>query len=151
MKETLIPIVSRMLRGTFVLFLLAWGVPAFASVQENCQLPSPPRLAASDGNHGLYFFVYPRAVNESYSGCQTLWDEKGVQVIVLTFEQGSVIKFESTNPSNALQKFSCRYEHGTLAANEPRNCPEYGRVKTGLGQYPESDDLKVPPERDPRR
>src|SRR5262249_33729199 len=94
MQEQLIPIISRILRGTFVPFLLAWGLPAIASAQENCQLPSPPRQAASDGNHGLFFFVYPRAVDGSYSGCQTMWDEKGVQVIVLTFEQGSVIKFE---------------------------------------------------------
>ena len=151
MQEKLMPIISRILRGTFVPFLLAWGLPAFASAQENCQLPSPPRQAASNGNHGLFFFVYPRAVDGSYSGCQALWDEKGVQVIVLTFEQGSVIKFESTNPSNPSQKFSCKYELGHLAANEPKNCPEYGRVKTGLGPYPESDDLIVPSERDPRR
>jgi hypothetical protein len=80
-----------------------------------------------------------------------MWDEKGNQVIVLTFEQGSVIKFESNDPSSASEKHSCRYEHGKLARNDSKDCPDYGRVKDGLGPLPNSDDPTVPPERDQRR
>ena len=153
MQEKMKPVTHCVFRGTFVLglVLFAWGFPAFTSAQENCQLKIPPRQAASTGNHGLFYFVYPRAVNASYSGCQTMWDEKMNQVIVLTFEQGSVIKFESNDPSDASRKYSFRYEQGKLARYESKDCPDYGRVKDGLGPMPNSDDPIVPPESDPRR
>ena len=91
MQDKLRPVMHRVLTGTIVLFLVAWGFPALASAQENCQLTLPPRQAAIEGNHGFFFFVYPRSVNAAYSGCQTMWDEKGNQVFVLTFEQGRLI------------------------------------------------------------
>jgi hypothetical protein len=153
MQEKMKPVMHCVFRGTFVLglVLFVWGFPAFASAQENCQLKIPPRQAASTGNHGLFYFVYPRAVNAAYSGCQTMWDEKGNQVIVLTYEQGSVIKFESNDPSSASGKHSCRYEHEKLARNESKDCLDYSRVKDGFRELPNSDDPIVPPERDPRR
>jgi len=151
MQEKMKPVMHCVFRGTFVLFLIAWGFPAFASSQENCQFKIPPRQAASTGNHGLFYFVFPRAVNAFYSGCQTMWDEKGHQLIVLTFEQGRVIKFESNYPSDASGKRICRYEHGNLAGNESKDCPDYGRVKDGFRSLPESDEPIIPPERDPRR
>jgi hypothetical protein len=141
----------RILKGTFVLFLVAWGLPALASAKENCQFTNPPRQAASTENLGLFYFVYPRAIDAAYSGCQTMWDEKGIKVIVLTFEQGLVIKVESTIPSSPSVKSSCRYEHGRLARNESKNCFEYGKVKDGFGELLEIDEPVVPPERDPRR
>jgi len=153
MEEKLKPVMHRVFMGTLVLglVLFAWGFPALASAQENCQLKIPPRQAASTGNHGLFYFVYPRVVNASYSGCQTMWDEKGTKVIVLTFEQGRVIKFEATDPSSPSVKYSCRYEHGKLASKQSKDCPEYDSVKDDLGPLPQSDDPIVPSERDPRR
>lgn len=151
MQEKLKPFTHCVLRGTFVLFLVAWGLPVLANSRENCQLTIPPRQAASTALHGYFFFVYPRAVDASYSGCQTMWDEKGTKVIVQTFEQGRVIRFEATDPSNPSVKYSCRYEHGKLASKQSKDCPEYGRVKDDLGPLPESDDPIVPSERDPRR
>lgn len=153
MQEKLTPVKHCVFRGIFVLglVLFAWGLPALASAQENCQLTIPPRQAASTANHGFFYFVYPRAVDAAYSGCQTMWDEKGNQVIVLMFEQGSVIKFESPDHSSASGKHSCRYEHGKLASNQSKDCPEYGSVKDSLGPLPQSDDPIVPSERDPRR
>jgi hypothetical protein len=151
MQEKLRLVINRVLGGTLVLFLFTWGFAELASAQENCQFKMPPRQAASTANHGLFYFIYPRAVSGSYSGCQTMWDEKGDQVIVLTFEQGSVVKFESNYPSGASGKHSCRYEHGKLARNESKDCPDYGRVKDGFRSLPESDEPIVPPKRDPRR
>lgn len=153
MQEKLTPVKHCVFRGIFVLGLAlgAWGFPALSSAQENCQLTIPPRQAASTANHGLFYFVYPRVVNASYSGCQTMWDEKGTKVIVLTFEQGRVIKFEATDPSSPSVKYSCRYEHGKLASKQPKDCPEYDSVKDDLGPLPQSDDPIVPSERDPRR
>jgi len=53
-----------------------------------------------------------------------MWDEKGTKVIVQTFEQGRVIKFEATDPSNPSVKYSCKYEHGKLASKQSKDCPE---------------------------
>jgi len=153
LQEKLTPVKHCVFRGIFVLGLAlgAWGFPALASAQENCQLKVPPRQAAVEANHGFFFFVHPRSLNATYSGCQIMWDEKGTQVFVLTFEQGSVIKFESNDPSDASRKQSCRYEHGQLARNEPKDCLDYGRIKDGIRTLPSSDEPIVPLERDPRR
>jgi hypothetical protein len=153
MQEKMKPVMHCVFRGTFVLglVLFAWGFPAFASAQENCQLKIPPSQAAISANHGIYFFVYPRSVNAVYSGCQTMWDEKGNQWFVLMFEQGSLIKYESNDPSGASKKQSCRYEHGKLARNESKDCPDYGDVKDGFRTLSNSDEPIVPSARDPRR
>jgi len=148
-QEKLRHVMHPVLRGALVLFAVVCGFPALASAQENCQFKMPPRQAASTANHGLFYFVYPRAIDAAYSGCQTMWDEKGVKVIVLTFEQGRVIKFEATDPSSPSVKYSCRYEHGKLASKQSKDCPEY--VNDDLGPLPQRDDPIVPPERDPRR
>ena len=153
MQEKMKPVMHCVFTGTFVLglVLFAWGFPAFASARENCQLKMPPRQAAVEANHGFFFFVHPRSLNVTYSGCQTMWDEKGNQWFVLTFEQGSVIKYESNDPSGVSGKRSCRYEHGKLARNDSKDCPDYDDVKNGFRTLPDSDDPTVPPERDPRR
>jgi hypothetical protein len=151
MQETLRPVMHPILMGALILFLVAWGFPALASTRENCQLKMPPRQAAAEGNHGFFFFVYPRSVNADYSGCQTMWDEKGIQWFVLTFEQGNLIKYEASDPSNASEKRTCRYENGKLARNDSKNCPDYGDVKDGFRTLPSSHEPIVPPERDPRR
>jgi hypothetical protein len=151
MQETMKPVTHCALRGIFILFLFAWGFSALASAQENCQLKVPPLQAAATGNHGFFYFVYPRAVSAAYSGCQTMWDEKGNQVFVLTYEQGSVIKIESNDPSGASEKRSCRYERGKLAPNDSKKCPDSGIAKDVFGELPELEDPIVPSERDPRR
>ena len=151
MQEKMRAVMHSVLRGTFVLFLFVWGFPPLASAQENCQLKMPPRQAAVEANHGFFFFVHPRSLNATYSGCQIMSDEKGNQGFVLTFEQGSLIKFESNDPSGVSGKRSCRYEHVKLARNGSRGCPDYDDVKNGFRTLPNGDDPIVPPERDPRR
>lgn len=127
------------------------GIPGIGK----CARELPIKDSATPGGKHWKPWIVLLRVSEggsaSYSGCQTMWDEKGNQVFVLTFEQGNVIKFESNDPSDASSKQSCRYEHGKLARNESKDCLDYGRVKDGFGPLPNSDDPIVPPERDPRR
>jgi len=59
MQEKMKPVMQWVFRGTFVLFLFAWGFQAFASsVEENCQFKIPPRQAASTANHGWIVLLH---------------------------------------------------------------------------------------------
>src|SRR5262249_27150305 len=136
MQAKLTPTMYHALVRTCVVWLCACGVPVWINAQENCQLQRPPRQAAIDANHGFFFFVYPRTVSTGYSGCQTMWDEKGNPVFVLTFEKGEVIKIEATDPSGAEKKQTCEHKHGRLVGQDTSDCPEYGAVKDGLQTLP---------------
>ena len=60
--------------GTFILFLVAWGLPVLASVQENCQLTIPPRQA---GQHCKPWIVLLRLPEGGKCILQRLSDHVG--------------------------------------------------------------------------
>ena len=137
-------IVGVVLYGVLVSF-------ALANTHETCKAKVPPRQAAVTENHGTFFFVYPGALGPTYSGCQTMWDEKGIPWFVLTFEKGKLVRYESMDSSKEGGKQICKYKSGKVVKNSSEECPEYDDVKDGLLTIPEADSPVVPPERDPRK
>ena len=125
---------------------------AFAHMPKTCELTAPPRQAISTGeNHGMFYFVYPRVLGPTFTGCQTIWDEKGRPWFILTFKHGKLIRSESRDWSKQGHKEICKYIRGRIAKNSPEECMDYDRVKDGHRHIPEVDIQVVPPERDPRR
>jgi hypothetical protein len=127
---------------------------AFASAPETCKLTAPPRQAISISNHGMFYFVYPRVLEPTFSGCQTIWDEKGRPWFVSTFKHGTLIRYESRDWSKHGRKELCKYMSGRLTKNSPQKCPDYEDVKGGVHRHiPPEDEIitVVPPERDPRK
>ncbi|WP_157201430.1 hypothetical protein [Massilia sp. Root418] len=136
--------------STAVLLLLGGGFSTLVLAFGDCQ-KFPSDRAAVIEDHGYFFFIYPRTISANFSGCQTMWDENGKQLFVLTFEQGNLISYESNDPSGKEKNQTCLYKHGKLAQHGPTDCPDYGDVKKGLQSLPQSDEPIVPAERDPRK
>ena len=141
----------RKFREALVLFVIALGIPAMTSAHEICRTKIPPRESAVSENHGFFFFVYPRTLDAAYSGCQTMWDEKGNPLFVLTFEKGSLTKYELNDPSGVSEKQTCVYKLGKGVQHNAKDCPDYDDLKDGFRSLPNRDEPIVPPERDPRR
>jgi hypothetical protein len=99
----------------------------------------------------MFYFVYPRVLSSTFSGCQTMWDENGRPWMVFTFKHGKLIRFEGRDWSKQGRKHICKYTRGKLAKNSSDKCRGYDDVKDGLRHTPEVDIQVVPPERDPRR
>lgn len=117
---------------------------------QNCALEKPPHTAAVTGNHGRYYFTFPRIVSPGYTGCQSMWDEKGVKFWVLTFQDGKLKKSEVNWPPGSSQIHICTYRNDELSDSSPKDCPSYESSRMGFNR--EADvDLKVPPDRDPRK
>lgn len=117
---------------------------------ENCTLTIPPRAAAVNANHGEFLFIYPRKVEKDYSGCQTMWNQRGAPVFVLRFEQGELASYQEFAKSSRKAALSCRYV-GTKLKTRSSKCPAYEDVEAGFRTMPEADEPQVPPEADPRR
>lgn len=137
--------------SVFVSILLLCGCAASINAQESCDLKTPPRQAGVDKNHGSFFFIYPRTVSTSYSGCQIMWDEKGTKWFILTFEKGNLTTFDGDDPLDASQKKLCKYENGSLITHQQNKCPEYNAVKNGILVLPADEEPIVPLDRDLRR
>lgn len=134
-----------------VSLLLVAASPLMANAHENCEIKIPPRGAGITASHGTFFFAYPPAVGTTYSGCQTLWDEKGNKWMVLQFEKGRLVQYKENEPTRESGGQTCRYEQMRLALNQNNECPAYEDVSSGLRTMSKSDEPVVPPERDPRR
>ena len=143
---------GRIFIGILVSLLFGCSFSSSTIAQESCKLKTPPHNAAITEIHGFFFFVFPRTINiSSYSGCQTMWDEKGNAWFILMFEKGSLIKYESNDSSGISAKQICWYEHGSLTSHDSKECPDYDGVKDGFRTLPINDEPIVPPERDPRK
>jgi|SRR5471030_653932 len=88
MQVKLSAIMTRALAGLVLLFIVC-GFSRPALAHESCK-GNPPSQAAITEDHGYFFFIYPRVIIHSFTGCQTMWDEKGNRLFVLTFESGSL-------------------------------------------------------------
>src|SRR6185369_5202733 len=52
--------------------LLELSAPAVAE-DKYCDLALPPANASVDGDHGYYFFIFPNALPDHFTGCKTWW------------------------------------------------------------------------------
>jgi hypothetical protein len=123
---------------------MAWGA-------ERCALAAPPKDAAMSVDDGAYYFVYPRSIDAGFSGCQTMWDEAGRKMLVLTFVKGVLTQYQQLpDPRGAGAGLVCRYAGGVVTAGGG-DCPDYASSSTGLPVMPQSDEPAVPAGRDPRK
>ena len=107
---------------------------------ESCALRGPPPDAGVTANHGSFFFVYPRAVGASYTGCQTMWDELGRRVFVFRFINGALKEYSLTDYySGKVKSRVCKYKDERLAGTSSTDCPAYEDVKRGLTVTPEEE------------
>jgi hypothetical protein len=121
-----------------------------AVAEESCALRSPPSGAAVNTNHGQFFFIFPRAMDIKYTGCQTMWDEKGRKILTIRFLNGEPIKATFTDPDRGSSS-ECAYNHGVLISGSKEDCLTAENMKAGLPSIPKSDEPIIPLERDPRR
>jgi len=131
-----------------LLFALWSGEPAFA--QTACSLRAPPSDAAVTGDHGSFYFVYPRKVTPAYTGCQTMWDELGRAVFVFRFTKGVLTEYSLTDYSGESKSQLCKYEHKRLSVGSPLDCSAYDDVRQGLLNGEPDEDPAVPKARDAR-
>jgi hypothetical protein len=117
---------------------------------DSCSLVKPPHDAAVSGNHGSYYFAYPRHITATFTGCQTLWDELGRKVYVYRFRNGELIRYSLTDYANDSSNIVCKYRNRSLTADSPPECSAYDSVKSGLLNVELADEPPVPKERDPR-
>jgi hypothetical protein len=122
---------------------------AFAAGQSSCQLDRPPRDAVAFSAHGLYFFVFPAALDAKYTGCQTTWEEHGKRVYVLEFKAGEPVHFFGYEPPGHL-KDTCDYAARRLRSDEA-SCPTYDEAKLAIRRPIPDDNISVPTRKDPRR
>ena len=140
------------MKQLFVMLLsLFFASSVFASSLPNCDESFPPRAAAITADHGFFFYVFPRDINASYSGCQTMWDEKGNVWFVLTFQLGSLTQYTEKSSENGRQPLNCQYRKEGLIPNSSNNCPEYGSIKNGFKTIDKHDEPLIPQGRDPRK
>jgi hypothetical protein len=98
---------------------------------------------------GGYFFIFPRQVTGSYTGCQTMWDEHAATWLVLTFKDGDLTDLVATNPQASEPDMICHYrDHQLIVSGSSKQCDRFGR--NALGPVEQKDEPQLPPNRDPR-
>jgi hypothetical protein len=133
------------------IFALALAISQSAVASDNCSLQQPPRDAAVNVNHGDFFFVYPRFVGVEYTGCQTMWDEKGNKVWIVTFDAGKPTAMTTSEPPKPVKTTKCVYRNGALSEGPIDECVEYDLLLKGIPSISKKDEPSVPVKRDPRR
>lgn len=122
---------------------------ASAAEQPSCKLEKPPRNAVAFSAHGLYFFVFPGALDAKYTGCQTTWEEHGKKLYVLEFKDGEPVHFFGYEPPGHL-KNTCDYAARRLRSDED-SCPTYDEAKLAIRHPTPDENISIPPGKDPRR
>ena len=141
------------MKSCLVLAIFAGGLLQAACVSseaQGCIPKAPPLEAAATMNHGQFLFFHPKSIGKTYTGYQTMWDEKGHPLFVLSFESGKLVKYEATNREAINGKDVCKYRGERLISGPAEACPDYQDLQAGFRSV-KGDDLPVPVERDPRR
>jgi len=137
------------------LHFLLRSLPADASLfrrRKVVRIAPPPKESYYDTNHGRFIFIYPKVIPDSYSGCQTYWDERGARIIVYHFKDGKPTYMKGYNGGQLV--FSCKIKDEEGIQNENGfACPSLESVSFSLQllRNAKQEDYMVPPERDPRR
>lgn len=116
----------------------------------NCRLDHPPLDAGLNMNHGLFLYTYPRDIEPTYSGCQTMWDESGNKILILEFQSGIPNKLTLIQPSTG-STTTCKYEQGKLSGGPADSCWAFDSLKAGFPSVKKGTEPNVPRDRDPRR
>jgi len=142
-----------MMKNRFTLMLLIFslfGLTLSACASENCALAAPPRAAGLNTTHGYFLFIFPRQINARYTGCQTMWDETGAPLIILKFEQGTLVSLQQFSSPPSKAAMTCRYDTKSNISLD-KDCPARKDFETGFLTVPVTTEPIVPEERDPRK
>jgi hypothetical protein len=121
---------------------------ASAIAADSCKLPFPPKSAAVVPNHGEYYFVSPRKIDRDFTGCQTMWNSGGGEVMQLKFERGVVTSQRTFDGSK--QTSECLYARGRLTRGG-QACPKFESIGGGILTMSINQDPVPPADKDPRR
>lgn len=139
----------RLTRPLLILYSLA-GLAFPTLAGQNCAFSAPPRAAAVNANHGSYLFIFPRQIASGYTGCQTMWDERGAPLMVLKFERGALVSYQEFARPKPQTVVTCQYGVKTSKPRS-RGCPAREDMEAGFRTMPEASEPPVPAVRDPRR
>lgn len=122
---------------------------------RNCDLSAPPKSAAINSVHGYFIFMFPRNIASNYTGCRTIWGERGEVFMTVKYKNGHPRTLTQFDPEDRKLVLECRYNNKTLETVQ-KGCPSYARmVEDAASEWPpeeESQLLPLPrPEQDPRR
>jgi len=117
---------------------------------DTCGLPTPPLDSAVNNNHGEYFFIYPRSFDKDFTGCQTMWSEKGHKVWIVGIESGKPKALTIYEPAKPATTTTCSYRDGALVSGPSESCVDFDALLKGIPSIPFSSEPKVPQDRDPR-
>lgn len=119
------------------------------SSNDSCRLPSPPKSAGVNSNHGMFFYIFPRNIDPKFTGCQTLWDEKGNKHWIAHYENG--IPYQLTISPSSNDKETCLYKDETLFFGDKESCLEYSGLVNGFPIIPKAHEPDIPKNRDIRQ
>jgi hypothetical protein len=140
-------------------FLLVVSLMAFSPLarasEENCNLKAPPRASAISDVHGNFIFMHPRMIASGYTGCQTIWGERGEVFMTVRYAKGVLYALTRFNPEDRKPSMECRYKNEMLETRLSE-CPSYQRIieDSVKGWSSDEESQLIPlltPERDPRR
>jgi hypothetical protein len=111
--------------------LMGQALPLPASAQAStsagqfCGLREVHPQAVSLARRGLDLRIFPsaRAIDGTFSGCQSVWMTDGFLLAQATYRQGVVTKYVGSSPDGS-RTVSCLYEAGRLAASAG-DCPAF--------------------------
>lgn len=122
---------------------------SMAGQDAHCAEVRPPEEAAVNLSHGTYLFVHPKTLGEAYSGCQTMWNEQGKIIFVLSFQSGKLMRMRAWENAGASKPLECLYRDRALVKGDPDACPDYEALAGGFRTVG-AEALEVPENRDPR-
>jgi len=128
--------------------------PAMAQDQY-CDLTAPPANAGTEADHGHYFFIFPDALPEKFSGCKTWWIETGQKYLLFRMTDGRVtevdmLRKQSEQAAGSAEMDICPYPDGALAKGSPENCLAFENAQSFAEYAVGPDGVKVPAAKDIR-
>lgn len=120
--------------------------------RENCALPAPPKDAVVEPVHSMFVFVYPKTMSDNYTGCQTFWIESGDKMFSTYFDNGIPVIHETYRQGRLLKSCEIKENEG-IEDKDGFACPSRSSEINTAKAYSNYSlsDIKVPPNRDPRR
>jgi hypothetical protein len=129
--------------------------PAQAQDQY-CDLAAPPANASLDANHGHYFFMFPDALPEKFTGCKTWWIDTGEKYFIFRLKDGRVTEMnmlgnQADQAPGSPQYATCLYPNGALVNDASADCLDFEEAQS-LAEYASGTEggPKVPPAKDIR-
>ena len=136
-----------------LMVLLSLSLPkdASASPKMTCVPGTPPKSSGVTETDGQFFFVFPRGIVASFSGCQTMWNEKGEIIFMLKFQKGLLVQYSRDFSISRAPSLVCKYRNKNLWQSTQSDCPEYSSIENGFQTIDKPHEPVIPQARDPRK